>query len=212
MRESFQRRNRNQTVTDDPSSRISNDEDSGGRTPNSHSTQHSESTEGKCKERFGLLKSFKRRLTLNFRRKSEESTHETNIIEDHYMTVPVKRHPKKNRHKSRCKVPICDLSSKSNSSSHSCDSLDLNLAPNNVQKLNDMHNNTEAYDLCSRKEKASCRSKDFTKFHPVERTKVESQVLGSDQTNYNISKETAPTNCSAASEKSWSSRRKRGSI
>ncbi|KAK3086298.1 hypothetical protein FSP39_016494 [Pinctada imbricata] len=135
MRESLQRRNRGNVVTEDPPSA---EEESGGRSKQSNDS-HSQTpvdsaNSGKCKERFGLLKNFKRRLTLNFRRKSED-----------------------------------------------------------VQKVNDLHNNTDTYDVCSKREKASCRSKDISRFHVYDRTKDENQI-NSDTSTSESSKENGPTN------------------
>lgn len=125
-------------------------------------------TEVRKKEKIGLLKSFKRRLTTNLRRKSDDG-HDSDHIEAHYMAVPSKRDSK--RHKNKWKPP--DHSSKSNSSSHSCDSLDLNITSNSFQKMCDIQSNTDAYDMNVKKDKASCRTKDMARFQVTDKIKAD---------------------------------------
>lgn len=185
MRESVQRRQRNQVVKDDPpsvgrdgetaSSRGGGDKqcnnDSHHMSQQNYATVPETTTDSnRKKERFGLLKSFKRRLTSNFRRKRDsdrDSRHHINDECGHYM---ITAGSKETKSKQKCRLAFCDLSSKSNSSSHSCDSLDLNLAA--MQKISDLHLNTDSRDSLSTKEKASCKSKDM-KFHLSDRTKLD---------------------------------------
>lgn len=121
------------------------------------------------KEKFGLFKSFKRKLTLNFRRKTDETDHTHS--ESHY-TAPNICDSNSKKKKGRCRKTICDASLKSNSSSHSCDSLDLTTSPNNLHKFSDYHVNTDSNSLLT-KDKVSYRNKDISRFQQSDHIKPE---------------------------------------
>lgn len=113
------------------------------------------------KEKFGLLKSFKRKLTLNFRRKSDDT--DSNNSDGLYTSPSICDTITNKKKKGRCRKTICDASFKSNSSSHSCDSLDLTISPNNMQKYTDYQSNTDSNSSVS-KDKISYRNKDIPRF------------------------------------------------
>ncbi|XP_033754758.1 suppressor of cytokine signaling 4-like [Pecten maximus] len=179
MRQSFQRRQRNQGVKEETTDGENSGDkhgDSQTLSQQNYADTENTTTEGRKKEKFGILKSFKRRLTTNLKKKGDEGDNGRNILEDlecgHYMSAGVKGEGNRGgKLKSKRKPALCDIPSKSNSSSHSYDSLDLNILPNNLQKLTDLQSNTDSGELCSKKEKASCRSKDIMKFHTTERIK-----------------------------------------
>ena len=120
------------------------------------------------KERFGLLKSFRRKLTLNFRRKNDDT--ESNHSDSHYNTPNICDSNSRKK-KGRCRKTIYDATLKSNSSSRSCDSLDLTISPNNIHKYTDYQANTDSTSLS--KDKISYRSKDISRFQQNDQFKME---------------------------------------
>lgn len=114
------------------------------------------------KEKFGLLKSFRKRLSLNFRSRRSDNDHK-NIDIQGSPSCSCDSHSRRKK-KGRCRKPICDGSIKSNSSSHSCDSLDQTNSSSNLQKYNDYQSNTDSPLI---KDKDYC-NKDVSKFKQCE--------------------------------------------
>lgn len=125
---------------------------------------------GLCrKKKFGLLKSFRKRLSFNFRsRREDNEMNKSGALGSPSCSCDPNSKKKK---KGRCRKPICDGSIKSNSSSYSCDSLDKTNSSNSLHKYSDYQSNTDSNSPLI-KDKAYC-NKDVSKFQSSEQLKPE---------------------------------------
>ncbi|KAL3860794.1 hypothetical protein ACJMK2_010861 [Sinanodonta woodiana] len=119
----------------------------------------------KKKEKLGIFRTLRRRFKTNFLKKTDES--DSNHIEEYCQNsttaVTVKGESKRHKQSARCKVNLCTKPSNSNSS-HSSESLDLNIPIQRCQKVDEFQSNKDGKDLDLLREKASCKSKDISKF------------------------------------------------
>ena len=187
MRQTLQRRHRNRTSAEDVVSSTSADHERNKQSDNDNDHSQvemtSSDTDTKKKEKLGLLKSFKKKITTNFRKKSESKERRHIVDEGHYMTPPRgagRGSKKKNKHKAATN----EISSKSNSSTYSYDSFDLNITPNNLHKLTDFQCNTNSAEYSSKQNKSSCRSKDIAKFNSIDRTKSDRSLSDSNHRDH----------------------------
>ncbi|XP_076470198.1 uncharacterized protein LOC143300431 [Babylonia areolata] len=118
----------------------------------------------KRRDKRGLLRNIRRKLTISFHRKTDPS--EVGHIEDCQQTNSLSRaEARKSKQRNRYLFGVCDRSEKSGCSfSQSSDSLTTNLPTYMSPKISEWHSNTDWYNLDGRKEKASCLTKDISKF------------------------------------------------
>ncbi|XP_046552571.1 suppressor of cytokine signaling 4-like [Haliotis rubra] len=123
------------------------------------------------RDKIGLFWNLRRKFTPSVHRKTEGT--EGNHIEE-CQSMSVKCETKKSKQKGKRLFMLCDKSVRSNSTaSQSCDSLNSNGQTYTSPKISEMHSNTDSHDQDVRKEKASCRTKDISKFHPDGHNKSE---------------------------------------
>lgn len=115
----------------------------------------------KKKEKFGIFRSIRRKIRSNFNKREDS---DKNFEESCHVVGSSKSKSDSRRQKQnlKCHFPICSKPSNSNSS-QSTESLDLNL--HLQRKIDDnLWSNRDRKDSNARKEKASCKSKDISKF------------------------------------------------
>lgn len=118
----------------------------------------------KRRDKRGLLRNIRRKLNISFHRKTDTS--EVGHIEDCQQTNSLSRaEARKSKQRNRYLFGACDKAEKSACSfSQSSDSLTSNLPTYMSPKINEWHSNTDWYNFDGRKEKASCLTKDISKF------------------------------------------------
>lgn len=132
--------------------------------PNSSVENSLEDINPKKRDKMGLLRNLRRKFTPSFRRKSDLP--EVGHIEEmqHVQTLSLSE-TRKSKQRNKHAFGLCDKADKSSSSiSRSSDSL-LSSLPNYMSpKISEWHSNTDCCEYDGRKEKASCWTKDISKF------------------------------------------------
>ena len=118
----------------------------------------------KRRDKIGLLRNLRRKFTPSFHRKTDLP--EVGHIEDCQQAQTLSKvEARKSKQRSKYLFGLCDKAEKSNSSiSQSSDSLTSNLQTYMSPKISEWHSNTDCCDYDGRKEKASCWTKDISKF------------------------------------------------
>ena len=132
--------------------------------PNHADENTIEDVNPKRRDKIGLLRNLRRKLTPSFHRKTDPS--EVGHIEDCQQTNSLSRaEARKSKQRNRHRFGLCDKTEKSGSSfSHSSDSLTSTLPTYMSPKISEWHSNTDCCNYDGRKEKASCWTKDISKF------------------------------------------------
>lgn len=123
------------------------------------------------RDKIGLLRNLRRKFTPSFHRKTE-STEGSHVEErqqlqqqqQHSLTLS-KTEARKSKQRSKHLFGMCDkTAAKSSSFSQSSDSLTSSVQTYMSPKISEWHSNTDSCDYEGRKEKASCWTKDISKF------------------------------------------------